>query len=32
VNVREVLTIAKALSDENRVRIVAMLGGRELCP
>jgi ArsR family transcriptional regulator, arsenate/arsenite/antimonite-responsive transcriptional repressor len=28
---REVVTIAKALSDENRVRIVAMLDGRELC-
>ena len=28
---REVVSIAKALSDENRVRIVAMLDGRELC-
>ncbi len=28
---REVVTIAKALSDENRVRILAMLEGRELC-
>jgi DNA-binding transcriptional ArsR family regulator len=28
---RDVVTIAKALSDENRVRIVAMLDGRELC-
>jgi ArsR family transcriptional regulator len=28
---RDVVTIAKALSDENRVRIVAMLAGRELC-
>ena len=28
---REVVTIAKALSDENRVRILAILEGRELC-
>jgi ArsR family transcriptional regulator len=28
---REVITISKALSDDNRVRIVAMLDGRELC-
>jgi ArsR family transcriptional regulator, arsenate/arsenite/antimonite-responsive transcriptional repressor len=28
---RDVVSIAKALSDENRVRIVAMLDGRELC-
>jgi ArsR family transcriptional regulator len=28
---RDVVTIAKALADENRVRIVAMLDGRELC-
>ncbi len=28
---RDVVNIAKALSDENRVRIVAMLDGRELC-
>src|SRR5215475_11888450 len=28
---REVVAIAKALSDENRVRILAMLDGRELC-
>jgi ArsR family transcriptional regulator, arsenate/arsenite/antimonite-responsive transcriptional repressor len=28
---RDVVTIAKALSDDNRVRIVAMLDGRELC-
>ena len=28
---RDVVTIAKALSDENRVRILAMLDGRELC-
>jgi ArsR family transcriptional regulator, arsenate/arsenite/antimonite-responsive transcriptional repressor len=28
---REVVTIAKALADENRVRILAMLQGRELC-
>jgi ArsR family transcriptional regulator len=28
---RDVVTIAKALSDANRVRIVAMLDGRELC-
>jgi ArsR family transcriptional regulator len=28
---RDVVNIAKALSDENRVRIVAMLEGRELC-
>jgi ArsR family transcriptional regulator, arsenate/arsenite/antimonite-responsive transcriptional repressor len=28
---RDVVTIAKALSDENRVCIVAMLDGRELC-
>jgi DNA-binding transcriptional ArsR family regulator len=28
---REVVTIAKALSDENRVRILAILDGRELC-
>jgi ArsR family transcriptional regulator len=28
---RDVVTIAKALSDNNRVRIVAMLDGRELC-
>jgi ArsR family transcriptional regulator, arsenate/arsenite/antimonite-responsive transcriptional repressor len=28
---RDVITIAKALSDENRVRILAMLDGRELC-
>jgi ArsR family transcriptional regulator len=28
---RDVVTIAKALSDDNRVRIVAMLEGRELC-
>jgi ArsR family transcriptional regulator len=28
---RDVVTIAKALSDENRVHIVAMLDGRELC-
>jgi ArsR family transcriptional regulator, arsenate/arsenite/antimonite-responsive transcriptional repressor len=27
----EVVTIAKALSDENRVRILAVLEGRELC-
>jgi ArsR family transcriptional regulator, arsenate/arsenite/antimonite-responsive transcriptional repressor len=28
---REVVMIAKALSDENRVRILAILEGRELC-
>jgi ArsR family transcriptional regulator, arsenate/arsenite/antimonite-responsive transcriptional repressor len=28
---RDVVTIAKALSDENRVRILAILEGRELC-
>ena len=28
---RDVVSIAKALSDENRVRIVGMLDGRELC-
>jgi len=28
---REVVTIAKALSDENRVRILAILEGRQLC-
>jgi ArsR family transcriptional regulator len=28
---RDVISIAKALSDENRVRIVGMLDGRELC-
>jgi ArsR family transcriptional regulator, arsenate/arsenite/antimonite-responsive transcriptional repressor len=28
---REVVTIAKALADENRVRILAMLQGKELC-
>ena len=28
---RDVVTMAKALSDDNRVRIVAMLEGRELC-
>src|SRR5687767_9093334 len=28
---RYVVTIAKALSDENRVRILAILEGRELC-
>jgi len=28
---REVVTIAKALSDENRLRILAILEGRELC-
>jgi ArsR family transcriptional regulator, arsenate/arsenite/antimonite-responsive transcriptional repressor len=28
---REVVTIAKALSDANRVRILAILEGRELC-
>jgi ArsR family transcriptional regulator, arsenate/arsenite/antimonite-responsive transcriptional repressor len=28
---REVVTIAKALSDDNRVRILAILEGRELC-
>jgi ArsR family transcriptional regulator, arsenate/arsenite/antimonite-responsive transcriptional repressor len=28
---RDVVTIAKALSDENRVRILAILAGRELC-
>ena len=28
---REVVTIAKALSDENRLRILAVLEGRELC-
>ena len=28
---RDVVTIAKALSDESRVRILAMLDGRELC-
>jgi len=28
---RNVVTIAKALSDENRVRILAILEGRELC-
>jgi ArsR family transcriptional regulator, arsenate/arsenite/antimonite-responsive transcriptional repressor len=28
---REVVTIAKALSDENRVRILAILAGRALC-
>src|ERR671924_1761776 len=28
---RDVVTMAKALSDDNRVRIVAMLDGRELC-
>jgi ArsR family transcriptional regulator, arsenate/arsenite/antimonite-responsive transcriptional repressor len=28
---RDVVTLAKALSDENRVRILAMLRGRELC-
>jgi ArsR family transcriptional regulator len=28
---REVVTIAKALADANRVRILAMLRGRELC-
>jgi ArsR family transcriptional regulator, arsenate/arsenite/antimonite-responsive transcriptional repressor len=28
---REVVAIAKALSDENRVRILAILDGRELC-
>ena len=28
---RDVVTIAKALSDDNRVHIVAMLDGRELC-
>jgi ArsR family transcriptional regulator len=28
---REVVTIAKALADENRVRILAILHGRELC-
>jgi ArsR family transcriptional regulator len=28
---RDVVTIAKALSDDNRVRIVAMLDGLELC-
>jgi ArsR family transcriptional regulator len=31
VRMRDVVSIAKALSDENRVRIVAMLDGRELC-
>src|SRR5215510_16514737 len=31
MSMRDVVTIAKALSDENRVRIVAMLEGRELC-
>src|SRR5215475_4688999 len=31
MNMRDVVTIAKALSDENRVRIVVMLDGRELC-
>jgi ArsR family transcriptional regulator, arsenate/arsenite/antimonite-responsive transcriptional repressor len=28
---RDVVTIAKALSDENRVRILAILEGRDLC-
>ena len=28
---RDVVTIAKALSDDNRVRILAILEGRELC-
>jgi ArsR family transcriptional regulator, arsenate/arsenite/antimonite-responsive transcriptional repressor len=28
---RDVVSIAKALADDNRVRIVAMLDGRELC-
>ncbi len=28
---RDVVTIAKALSNENRVRILAILEGRELC-
>jgi DNA-binding transcriptional ArsR family regulator len=28
---REVVMIAKALSDANRVRILAILEGRELC-
>jgi ArsR family transcriptional regulator, arsenate/arsenite/antimonite-responsive transcriptional repressor len=31
MNMRNVISIAKALSDENRVRIVGMLDGRELC-
>jgi DNA-binding transcriptional ArsR family regulator len=29
--VKELLAVTKALSDENRVRIVAALGGGELC-
>jgi DNA-binding transcriptional ArsR family regulator len=28
---RDVVTIAKALSDDNRVRMLAILEGRELC-
>ncbi len=31
INIDEVLNITKALSDENRVRALMMLGGGELC-
>ncbi len=28
---REILNVTKALADENRIRILAFLGGKELC-